>query len=73
MNRVQRGDVIQIAEGHAWAGCLALVCETKSFGCMAGIEIPEKGMAYIRLTKDDYYIIGRAVLVPASFGEEEDE
>ena len=69
---ISKGDVIQIAENHKWAGCLALVTEVKCFGVMAGIQIPEKGMAYIRLNKEEYYRIGRAELVPADFYEEEE-
>lgn len=64
MEKVQKGDVIQINENHKWCGCLCIVSEVKDWGCLAGIDIPEQGIAYVRLSSDQYDFIGPAALVP---------
>lgn len=61
---LQVGDIIQIKPPHAWAYCILMVSEVKSFGCQAYIEIPDKGQAYIRLNKNEYIKVGRAEYVP---------
>lgn len=68
---IKRGDVIQCTESAGeWCGCLMIVEEVKSFGCMASMKVPFKGTAYMRLNSDQYEKIGTAVLVSH---EEEDE
>lgn len=68
---IKRGSVIQVNEkGGGWCGCLMIVEEVKSFGCMAGMLIPNRGTAYLRLKEDQYEYIGEAVLVSQ---EEDDE
>ena len=69
---IKRGSVIQVNEKvPAWCGCLMIVKEVKSFGCMAGLKVPFQGTAYLRLNTDQYEYIGEAVLVPRK--EEEDD
>lgn len=55
--------VIQIAPPHKWGGCLAVVGECKSWGVQAGVQIPEKGIAYIRLEWGEFEVIGDAAYV----------
>lgn len=63
---IKRGSVIQINEKvPEWCGCLMMVDEVKSFGCMASMKIPLQGVAYLRLMSDQYEYIGEAVFVPA--------
>ena len=69
---IKRGSVIQVNEKVPnWCGCLMIVEEVKSFGCMAGLKVPFQGTAYLRLNTDQYEYIGEAVLVPRK--EEEDD
>ena len=57
------GKVIQIAPTHKWGGCLAVVDEQKQWGVQAGVPIPEKGIAYIRLVWGDFEVVGNAIWV----------
>lgn len=64
---MKRGDIIQIAPSHAWAFCLAVVDEVKSFGCQAFVRIPSNdgtgtGDAFVRLNSADYEEIGASVI-----------
>ena len=62
---VKVGSVIQANEqAGEWCGCLLIVEEVKSWGVMAGMKIPFKGTAYIRLKNEQFDYIGEAVLVP---------
>ncbi len=64
---IKEGSVIQVNENIPdWCGCLMIVSEVKSFGCVAGLKIPFKGTAYLRLTSEQYDYIGEAALVPQS-------
>lgn len=56
---MQVGEVIQIKPSHKWGGCLAVVSELKSWGCVAYVSIPANdgtppGQAYIRLHDDEF-------------------
>lgn len=72
---LQSGEIIQIAPPHKWGGCLAVVSETKAFGCQAYVSLPANdgtppGQAYIRLTFDEFECIGASVIfAPADEGE----
>src|SRR5450759_1097558 len=68
---VEKDDIIQIAPTHKWGGCLAVVDEPKSFGCLCHVKMPRNdgsvSRAYIRLDTTDYEEIGaKAVFVVAS-------
>lgn len=66
---VREGDIVQILGHHAWAFCLAVVSEPKSFGCQAYVRIPGgdgPGDAYIRLSRDDYEPVGAAAIYHVS-------
>lgn len=69
--RLDEGDVIQIAPPHRWGGCLAVVSETKSFGCQAYVSIPHNdgsapGQAFIRLNSEEFESLGaKAIFAPA--------
>ena len=61
-------DVIQVNEHfmrEEWIGCLMIVREAKEWGVMAGLKVPMEGIAYLRLTHDQYDVIGKAALVQA--------
>lgn len=67
---VKVGSVIQANEqAGEWCGCLLIVEEVKSWGVMAGMKIPFKGTAYIRLKTEQFEYIGEAVLVPKGGGD----
>lgn len=66
---MKAGLVIQANEkAGEWCGCLLIVKEVKSWGVMAGMKIPLKGTAYIRLKNEQFDYIGEAVLVPKGVG-----
>jgi len=64
---VEVGDVVQITdESFLWFGCLVIVSELKGFGILGYIAIPSGTAhlpAYIRLTKDQFSRIGKAIVV----------
>ena len=65
---MQQGDVIQISPtakcSSLLQGLLAYVTEPKSWGCIAGVEVDGKGIAYVRLSTEDFHRIGAAEWVP---------
>lgn len=66
MKQVEPGDIIQVTpqcQNQAFHGCLAVVDESKSFGCVAfvqalGTRDAPGGRAYIRLRFDEYEPVG---------------
>ena len=67
---IKKGDVVQANENAGeWCGCLLIVDEVKAWGVQAGMKIPFKGTAYMRLTFDQVEWIGGAVLVEEEEGE----
>lgn len=71
MNELKRGSVIQANENAgAWCGTVLIVDEVKSWGVQAFVHIPMQGDAYIRLTPDQYEVLGcEAVLMPGGDDE----
>lgn len=71
MNELKRGSVIQANENAgAWCGTVLIVDEVKSWGVQAFVHIPMQGDAYIRLTPDQYEVLGgEAVLMPGGYDE----
>ena len=71
MNELKRGSVIQANENAgAWCGTVLIVDEVKSWGVQAFVHIPMHGDAYIRLTPDQYEVLGcEAVLMPGGDDE----
>ena len=66
---IKKGSVVQANENSGeWCGCLLIVDEVKDWGVQAGMKVPFKGVAYIRLTFDQIEYIGEAILVS---GEDE--
>ena len=67
---MKKNQVVQFNENHKWCGCLGIIHEVKQCGdeirYMVGVEIPEKGTAYIYVMKCDNVIeyIGEAILTP---------
>jgi hypothetical protein len=55
---VEKDDIIQIVPSHKWGGCLAVVDEPKSFGCLCHVKFPNGVLSYIRLAAADYEEIG---------------
>ena len=67
---VQTGDIVQITDdAHHWFPALIVVDELKSFGIQGFCFMPGgsgTGEAYIRLRREEYERVGRAVILPAS-------
>jgi hypothetical protein len=66
MTKLKRGSIIQANE-HAgdWCGTVLIVDEVKSWGVQAFVHVPMKGDAFIRLTPEQFEILGgEAVLMP---------
>lgn len=42
------GEIIEIIKDHPWGGCLVVVSEVRSWGCIADLRLPD-GVAPIRL------------------------
>lgn len=71
MELIKVGDVIQATENAGdWCGCLLIVTEVKSCGVQAGMKIPYRGTAYMRLKEDQYEKVGEAVLLESDEEEE---
>lgn len=61
---IKKGSVVQANENAGeWCGCLLIVDEVKDWGVQAGMKVPFKGAAYIRLRFDQVEYIGEAILV----------
>jgi hypothetical protein len=65
---VETGDIVQIAEGHAWAYALAVVDEVKDWGIQAYVRtLPSRkdsaGDAWIRLEFSEFYVTGGKVQI----------
>lgn len=69
---VNTGDILQITNPeHHWYPCLAIVDESKPWGCMAYCLIPHNdgtktGIAPIRLQSRDYEWVGTVAIARAS-------
>ena len=68
---LKRGSIIQANENaKGWYGTVLIVDEVKSWGVQAFVHIPMQGDAYIRLTPDQYEVLGcEAVLMPGGDDE----
>lgn len=66
MAELKRGSIIQANENaKGWCGCVLIVDEVKPWGVQAFIHIPMHGDAYIRLTTEQFDVLGaEAVLMP---------
>jgi len=61
MDKLEVNDIIQITNSkHEWFGCILIVDKLKSFGAVAYCEIPEMGIAHLRVNKEDYEKVGKA-------------
>lgn len=66
---MQKGTIVQITNSdHHWYPCLVIVSEVKSWGIQGYISIPSDnrgnvGNAYIRLSTDQFEVVGEAKLV----------
>jgi hypothetical protein len=70
---LEPGDVVQISPetfgNKAFAGCMAIVTEPKSFGCQGYVQMVGEtreqhgGQTFIRLNWDDIEFVGHAVWV----------
>ena len=65
MANFYENDVVQFKETHKWAGCIGYVKEARNDinRYMVGIAVPQQCTAYIYCKAEDFYYIGRAVLV----------
>ena len=66
MSGLKRGSIIQANENAGdWCGTVLIVDEVKDWGVQAFIHVPMKGDAFIRLTPEQFEILGgEAVLMP---------
>lgn len=63
MIQEKKGDIVQITNiEHTWFPCLIIVDDIKSFGIQGYAICPGEGEAYIRLKKEDYSKVGKAIL-----------
>ncbi len=70
------GDIVQITDAsHGWYPALVVVDEVKSFGCQAYMihiksndPSSKNGTAYIRLNRNQYERVGRAVIAIGDAG-----
>lgn len=75
----EKYDVVQFNEKHKWCGCIGIVTEVKEIDkdvrYMVGVQIPERGIAYIFVLKSKNAIekIGQAILAPNEDGEDDEE
>lgn len=66
---MQKGTIVQITNpDHHWYPCLVIVSEVKSWGIQGYISIPSDnrgnvGNAYIRLSTEQFEVVGEAKLV----------
>lgn len=71
---IEKDDVVQFTEDHKWCGCLGIVTEDKGKPhprrYMIGVQIPERGIAYIFDDGSGIERIGKAVLVEVSDDDE---
>lgn len=68
------GDVSQIHPEHRLLGaCLAFVTDVRSWGVLAEVIAPGRGVIPIRLGPDEYERIGHAAWVPVSATDPEGE
>lgn len=70
---IKKGEVIQIKPSHKWGGCLAVVSDVKSWGCVAYVSIPHgdgipPGQAYIRLEDGEFERLGVMVIFEPAGG-----
>lgn len=56
---VHEHDIVQIHESHKWGGCLLVVTEVKSFGVQGYVRIPLQGDAFLRISDEDFTVVGR--------------
>ena len=59
------GDLVQIKPDHPWGGCVLVVSEIRTWGCIAYVSIPHNdgtpaGLAYQRLADEEFVIVGQA-------------
>lgn len=69
-SQIDKGAVIQVTGENVgdWEGCLLVVEEVKPWGVQAGMHIPEKGDAFIRLKWEDIEYIGMSYFMYDSGG-----
>lgn len=68
--QIDKGTVIQVTGETVgdWEGCLLVVDEVKPWGVQAGMHIPGKGEAFIRLKWEDIDYIGQSYFMFGSGG-----
>lgn len=56
--------VVQINENgqEGWVGCLVQVSDVRNWGVQGWVQVPEEGLAYIRLKWEEIDYIGQAVM-----------
>ena len=69
--QIDKGTVIQVTGENVgdWEGCLLVVDEVKPWGVQAGMHIPEKGAAFIRLKWEDIDYIGQSYFMFGAGGD----
>lgn len=63
------GEIVEIERPHPWAGCLVVVSEVRSWGCLADLRVPT-GVMPIRLHDAEIIRLGarvQALLTPPTY------
>jgi len=61
---IKKGDIVQVTSSeNKWYPCLVIVSDVKEFGIQGYTSMPTQGDAYIRLKKEEYEIVGEAVVL----------
>ena len=61
--QIDKDYVVQIGLNHDWVGALVQVTNFDESGIRGYITIPSKGLLFVNLKHDEYYIVGKATLV----------
>lgn len=67
------GEIVEIVKDHPWGGCLVVVSEVRSWGCIADLRMPD-GFAPIRLHAAEIIRLGarvQQVLTPPIYKPQE--
>lgn len=61
--QIDKDYIVQIGLNHEWCGALVQVTNVNECGVRGYINIPNKGLLFVNLKHDEYYVIGKAALI----------
>lgn len=62
--QLEIGTVVQFNFAHKWCGSFGYIYEIKGERIGVAVPIPQKGIAYIFTSKDEFNVIGKTDLLP---------